>query len=177
MHKKFEPSMRVWKLKQERTCKEYKSMVSDNVLEEEWKYLDVNEHWQDMKKIMMEIYVECQKVLADIMKRGGMRRLLKTVWEKKIKCRKWDRKLDTWKKSRQSAKKVISSTKEKKQKECASDLNDLEQPDEIFRMAKQVVKERQDTTGSNCLQGVSGKVIVDDKGLKICGRSTWKTDE
>jgi len=37
-------------------------------------------------------------------------------------------------------------------------------------MAKQMVKERQDITGSNCLKGVSGKVIVDEKGI----RDSWK---
>ena len=50
-----------------------------------------------------------------------------------------------YKKCRQSVKRVISSAKEKKQKEYASDLNDPEQQNEIFRMAKQMVKERQDT--------------------------------
>jgi len=55
-------------------------------------------------------------------------------------------------KCRQSAKWVISSAKEKKQKECARDLNDPEHQNEIFRMAKQTVKERQDITGSNCLK-------------------------
>jgi len=29
-------------------------MVKDKVAEAEWKYLDVNEHWQQMKNIMME---------------------------------------------------------------------------------------------------------------------------
>ena len=29
-----------------------------------------------------------------------------------------------------------------------------------------MVKERQDITGSNYLKGVSGKVIVDEKGIK-----------
>jgi len=33
-------------------------------------------------------------------------------------------------------------------------------------MAKQMVKERQDITGSNCIKGASGKVIVDDKRIK-----------
>jgi len=33
-----------------------------------------------------------------------------------------------------------------------------------------MVKERQDITGSNCLKGVSGKVIVDKKGMK----DLWK---
>jgi len=93
------------------------------------------------------------------------------VREKKIKYRKWKKEnsKEAWmeyKKCRQSAKRVISSAIEKKQKECASDLNDPERQNEIFRMTKQMVKERQDITGSNCLKGVSDKVIVDKKGIK-----------
>jgi len=38
-----------------------------------------------------------------------------------------------------------------------------------------MVKERPDITGSNYLKGVFGKVIVDEKGIKIHGRSTWKS--
>jgi len=37
-------------------------------------------------------------------------------------------------------------------------------------LTKQMVKERQDITGSNCLKGVSGKVIADEKGIK----DSWK---
>ena len=37
-------------------------------------------------------------------------------------------------------------------------------------MAKQMVKERQDITESNCLKGASGKVTVDEKGIK----DSWK---
>jgi len=37
-----------------------------------------------------------------------------------------------YKKCRQSAKRVISSAQEKKQKECASDLNDSEDQNEII---------------------------------------------
>jgi len=37
-------------------------------------------------------------------------------------------------------------------------------------MAKQMVKERQDITGLNCVKGASGKVTVDDKGI----RDSWK---
>jgi len=45
-------------------------------------------------------------------------------------------------------------------------------------MAKQMVKERQDITGSNCLKGVSGKVIVDEKGIKHSWKGVYgKTDE
>jgi len=37
-------------------------------------------------------------------------------------------------------------------------------------MAKQMVKERQDITGLNCIKGATRKVIVDDKGIE----DSWK---
>ena len=97
------------------------------------------------------------------------------VREKKIKYGNWNSENMTeackeYKKSRQNAKRVIASAKEKKQKECAGNLNDSEHQNGIFRMAKQMVKERQNITGSDCLKRVSGKVIIDEKGIK----DTWK---
>ena len=53
-HKKFEPRVRVWKLKEEKTCEEYRCIVGDKVEEAKWKGLCVNDHWQRMKGIMME---------------------------------------------------------------------------------------------------------------------------
>jgi len=35
---------------------------------------------------------------------------------------------------------------------------------------KQMVKERQDITAPNCLKGISGKVTVNEKGIK----DAWK---
>jgi len=37
-------------------------------------------------------------------------------------------------------------------------------------MTKQMVKERLDITGLNCIKGASGKVILDDK----CIKDSWK---
>ena len=76
------------------------------------------------------------------------------VREKKIKYGKWKKENTKearmeYKKSRKNAKRVISSAKEKKQKKCANDFNDSECQNEIFQMAKQMVKERQDITGLN----------------------------
>ena len=52
--RKFEPRVRVWKLKEEKTCEEYRCIVRDKVEEAKWKGLGVNDHWQQMKGIMME---------------------------------------------------------------------------------------------------------------------------
>jgi len=138
-------------------------MVGDKVEEAKWKGLCVNDHWQQMKGIMMESAQD----ICGMTKRP--RRHKETWWwneevaesvrEKKIKYRKWKKENTKearmeYKKSRKNAKRIISSVKEKKQKECA---NDSECQNEICRMAKQMVKERQDITRLNCIKGASGK--------------------
>jgi len=154
-------------------------MVKDEVVEAEWRYFDVNEHWQQMKNIMMEtVHTTC-----GISK--GLCRHKETWWwneevaeavrEKKKKYGNWkkDKLTEAWKvykKSKDIAKRVITLAKGKKHKECASDLNDPNHQNEIFQIAKQMVKERQDIMGSNCLKGVSEKEIVDEKVIK----DSWK---
>jgi len=70
-----------------------------------------------------------------------------SIKQKKIKYGNWKRENLTkaWKdhkKSIQNARMVISLSKEKKQKESASNLNHPEHQNEISRMAKQMVKEK-----------------------------------
>ena len=52
--RKFQPRGCVWKLKEEKTCEEYRRMVRHQVEEATWKSLGVNDHWQQMKGLMME---------------------------------------------------------------------------------------------------------------------------
>jgi len=54
-------------------------------------------------------------------------------WQKEKLKEAWEE----YKKSTQNAKRVIFLAKGKKQKECASDLNDPHHQNEIFRIAKQ----------------------------------------
>ena len=53
-HRKFERRVRVWKLKQEKTCEDCRCRVGGKVEEAKWKGLGVNDHWQRMKVIIME---------------------------------------------------------------------------------------------------------------------------
>ena len=43
-HRKFEPRVRAWNLKEEKTCEEFRCMVGDKVEEVKWKGLGVNDH-------------------------------------------------------------------------------------------------------------------------------------
>jgi len=132
-HRKFVPRVRVWKLKEEKTCEEYRCVIGDKVEEAKRKGLCVNDHWQQVKDIM----VETAQDICGMTK--GPRRHKETWWwteevaeavrEKKIKYGKWEKDntkeaRKEYKNSRQNANGVISSAKEKKQKECANDLND-----------------------------------------------------
>jgi len=53
-HRKFETRVHVQKLKEEKTCEEYRCMVRDKTDDAKWKDLDVNKHWQQVKGIMIE---------------------------------------------------------------------------------------------------------------------------
>ena len=69
------------------------------------------------------------------------------VREKKKKYGNWKKEKSTegwkeYKKSKQNAKRYIFLAKGKKQKECASNSNDPNQQNEIFRIPKQMVKDR-----------------------------------
>jgi len=56
-------------------------MVKDKVEEPEWKYSDVNEHWQQMKNMMMDTAQVTSGLLKGPCRHrkhgGGMRKLLK----------------------------------------------------------------------------------------------------
>jgi len=52
--RRWRTKIRYLYLKEEKTCEDYQIMVKDTVAGVEWKYLDVNEHWQQMKNIMMD---------------------------------------------------------------------------------------------------------------------------
>ena len=147
--RKFEPRVRVWKLKEEKTCEEFRCKVGDKVEEVKWKGLCVNDHWQQMKGIMMET---AQDICG--MTKGPPRHketwwwneeVAEAVRSKKIKYGKWkkentDEARMEYKKSRQNVKRVISSAKEKKQKEWANDINDSKCQNEIFRRANRWLK-------------------------------------
>jgi len=76
-------------------CEEYQSMVKDKVAEAEWKYCDVNEHWLQMKNIMMD----AAQVTCGLSK--GPRRHKETWWwneEVAEAVREKKKKYGNWKK-------------------------------------------------------------------------------
>jgi len=86
-HGQFEPRVRVWKLKEEKTCEEYRRIVGDKVEEAKWKGLRVNDNWQQMNGIMMETAQDiCGMTKGQCRRRkhgGGMRTSQKQLGKKR----------------------------------------------------------------------------------------------
>jgi len=109
----------VWKLKEEKTCEEYQSMVKDKAAEAEWKYLDVNEHWQQMKNITMETaQVTCGLSRGPCSLKEAWwlnQEVAEAVSEKKKKYGNWKKSTDVWKeykKSRQNTPRVVAQLRQ-----------------------------------------------------------------
>jgi len=102
-------------------------MIKDKVAEAEWKYIDVNEHWQQMKNMMDTAQVTCRLSKGPCWHKETWcwnEEVAEAVREKKKKYGNWKKEKSTeawkeYKKSKQNAKIVISIAKGKKQKECA----------------------------------------------------------
>jgi len=77
------------------TCEDYRSMVRDKVEEADWKYSDVNEHWQQMKNLMMETAKDVRGMLKGPCKHKETwwwnEEVDEAVREKKIKYENWKR--------------------------------------------------------------------------------------
>jgi hypothetical protein len=99
----------------------------------------------------------------------------KAVVEKKRCYRVWhETKTEVdrlvYKEAKQKAQKVVAVAQETKRKELASELGSEQGKKNVFRIAKQMAKERQDVVGINCLKESSGRIVTDSKGIK----KTWK---
>jgi len=178
----FGPGVRVWRLREEETCEECRCVVGDKVEEAGWKGLCVDDRWQQVKGIVME-------TARDVWyNRGTTRTQWDMVvecggwwgsWERRMGCGKWGRENAReagmeYGNSGQNAGRVVSSAGEGRRRECVNDLDDSGCRGRIFRMARRMVRERRDMAGLGCVEGASGRVIVEGGGSGTLGGSAWR---
>ena len=94
-------------------------------------------------------------------------------WKKAEECEK-DVKQAEYKASRNEAKRSIARVQAEVMKKQAETLDSKEGRQNIYRIAKQEKKERKDITGTNCLKGDNGELLVSEEschGLVVmsCG--------
>jgi len=97
------------------------------------------------------------------------------VEEKRTAYRTWyksksDVDHELYRHKRKQARKDVAISKQIKRSEFIADLQMYENPSKTFKVAKGMIKEKQDISGVNCLKDSTGKLIIEEEEVK----STWK---
>ena len=64
--------------------------------------------------------------------------------------------------AKMNSKRVVRKAKQRKSKETAKELDSNEGRKSVFRIAKQIVKDRQDVVKANCLKYKQGNLVLDE---------------
>ena len=171
------PKLKLWKLQKEDSKNEFREKIEQRaeVVEEVMESGDVDGKWQAMKKALLEV---TEEVCG--WSRGKARQRETWWWNESVeravnekrRCHK------VWKKSREEADRVryaeakrasrtaVWEAQETKRKEFASELESEKGQRSFFKIAKQMVKERRDVTGTNCVKDDDGNIVTDNRGVK-----------
>jgi hypothetical protein len=171
--RKYQPRLRVWKLKEESVGSQFMQNVELHV-NEVAAASGVEAKWDSIKKVLLTATEEvCGKTRGPARHRETWwwnEEVAAAIAEKRRGYKEWYRtRSDTdralYKKSKQQAKKTVAMAKESQRKEFAAELDSEEGKRNVFRIAKQMAQERQDVTGVNCLKDGTGNVVVDSVGI------------
>ena len=179
---KWQSRTKIWKLKDEKVHVEYEQKLSeiDNLGGD-----NVNGKWSIMKETLLKTAEEvCGKT-------KGPPRHKETWWwkpelddivEKKKKCYKdWfkadkknqekrDELKELYMVANRKCKRAVEAAKRTKRREFANKLNTAEGMQNVFKIAKQMVKDSKISLGGSCLKDENGKVVTGDENLK----KLWK---
>jgi hypothetical protein len=75
-----------------------------------------------------------------------------------------------YKKLKQQCKKIIAHAKKEKNHEMVESLGSAEGKKNVWHIAKQMIKQRQDVVQVNCLKSEGNSVVTGDEGVK----KIWK---
>ena len=176
--KKYEPRIKIWKLREWDIREKFKKRVKEELCNKECGE-GVNETWTEMRDVLRSAATEVCGI-----RRGPPRHRETWWWTREVeevvrykrKCfRKWKRSKSVQDKgeyvrARQKAKKVVAKAKDRANEELADELESDEGKQKIFKMAKQMSRERADVTKVNCIKDSRGRLILDEIGKK----RVWK---
>ena len=172
------PKIRVWKLEEESERSKFRERIEVRA-DEVFKASGVDDKWEVIKDVLVKTAEE----VCGITK--GLPRHRETWWwnddvavavKEKRKCfKKWHKtrtEVDRarYKEAKRNARKVIAMAQELKRVELVSELDSEEGKRNVFRIAKQMAKERQDVVGGNCLNDNRGRLVIDSEKIK----DRWK---
>ena len=168
---KVRPRIKAWKLKKQEVRKAYLEKLQERNIDIE-DSVRVEEQWDKVEKAMTEVAATvCGVTKGKCRQRATWwwcDEVEKAVETKKQKFKEWKKaeeceknvKQAEYKASRNEAKRCIARVQAEVMKKQAETLDSKEGRQNIFRIGKQKKKERKDITGTNCLKGDNGELLV-----------------
>ena len=176
--KKYEPRIKIWKLREREKMEEFKKKVIDN--EGSKKYVEGgNSVWSEMREAMTKAATEVCGI-----RRGPPRHRETWWWSKEVEevvkfkrtCfRKWKKSglaqdRGEYVKARRRAKKAVLEAKERSNKELGEELDSEKGKQKVFKIARQMARERMDVVKVTCVRDRQGRLILNEEGRK----RVWK---
>ena len=169
--RKYRKTHQVWKLKKQEVRKAYLEKLQERDIDIE-DCVRVEEQWDKVEKAMTEVAAtvcgvtkgKCRQRETwwwcdEVEKAVETKKQKLKEWKKAEECEK-DMKQAEYKAYRNEAKRCIARVQAEVMKKQAETLDSKEGRQNIFRIAKQKKKERKDITGTNCLKGDNGELLV-----------------
>ncbi|MBJ3377342.1 hypothetical protein JGC18_24880, partial [Salmonella enterica subsp. enterica serovar Typhimurium] len=173
------PKLKVWKLQDKNMQSRFAEALrakGEAVTERS----DVESKWEAMKSN----WVKAAEEVCGWTK-GAPRHRVTWWWndnvakaiEEKRRCFKgWHKSKDendreAYREAKRLARKTVAVAQENERKELASELEEEEGKSNLFRIAGQMARERQDVVGVNCLRDPTANVVIGNNKIK----DTWKS--
>jgi len=168
------PRLKVWKLREPNVKQEFAQLVTDKK-DEVFETDTVESKWNAMK----EVWQKATDQVCGWTK--GPPRHSETWWwndevakaiEEKRRCYKIWHKTKTasdqnkYKEARRNARRSVALEQEKTRQEFVNELESTAGKKNVYRVAKQMAKSRQDVVGVNSVKDANGKVLVENDQVK-----------
>ena len=190
----FVSRCRVWRLKKEETCQAFKSKVEEQLhATAEVKDMDVETAWCSMRNCLLEVANEvCGRIkgsqkhrhsretwwwndeVAEVIKEKN--RLYKLYKKSKQSNDRelWEEDKRKYEVAKRAAKREVSKAQQVERKKFGEMLDVEEAKGNIFRVAKQMVKNNRDVVGGVCVKDTDGRIVVDDDKLMDVWRAHYE---
>ena len=176
--KTYIPQIKVWKLRDEKIKHEFVEKLDAKISADSGTGA-VDEKWQRMRDSL----VSTAQAVCGVRRNPPRHKetwwwneeVAKAVESKKKLYKNWKKdrtseNKELYNKAKQYSKKVVTLAKKAKSEDLAKELDSDEGKRKVYRIAKQMARDRQDVVNVNCLRNKAGKVVVDTEEMK----KVWK---
>ena len=176
------PRLKVWKLGEPNVKPEFAWLVTERK-DEVFEADNIESKWNAMKDVWQKAaeqgcgwtkgpprHSETWWWNDEVAKATEEKRGCYEIWHKTKTANDQNK----YKEARRNARRSVALAQEKTKQELVNELESTAGKKNVYRVAKQMVKSRQDVVEVNCVKDTNGRVLVEKDQVMGNGESIWK---